>query len=105
MNTETTKATEIAKLNDEFRKGYTFMMTRGVQAMPDVQGVVEAVRTFSTFSEDNDPYGEHDFGSLVWLGEAIYWKIDYYDPALKGWCDPLSKDCTRVLTIMLAEEY
>ena len=40
MNTETTKATKIAALNDEFRKGYTFMITRGIQALPDMQGVI-----------------------------------------------------------------
>ena len=105
MDTETVRATEITKRNDEFRKGYSFTITRDIQELPDVLEVIEEVRRFKDFSEDNDPYGEHDFGSFDWGCEKIFWKIDYYDEALKGWCDPLSPDCHRVLTIMLAEEY
>ena len=63
------------------------------------------VRDYTDFNEDNDPYGEHDFGSLKVAGEKIFWKIDYYDESLSKWCDPLDPDCQRVLTIMLAEEY
>ena len=59
----------------------------------------------TVFVESNDPYGEHDFGSLNWEGHKIFWKIDYYDPAFKGWCSPLQPECERVLTVMLAEEY
>jgi hypothetical protein len=62
-------------------------------------------RLYGDFTEDNDPYGEHDFGSFTVSGVKIFWKIDYYDEALKGWCDPLSPDCHRVLTIMRADEY
>lgn len=105
METETIRATEIAKRNDEFRKGYSFTITSGVQALPDMLDVVEEVRKFTSFTEDNDPYSEHDFGSFEWFGDTIFWKIDYYDPILRGWRDPLSPDCRRVLTIMLAEEY
>ena len=106
MDTETAvRATEIAKRNDEFRKGYSFTITRDIQELPDVLEVIEEVRRFKDFSEDNDPYGEHDFGSFDWGCEKIFWKIDYYDEALKGWCDPLSPDCHRVLTIMRADEY
>ncbi|MGB4768509.1 MAG: DUF3768 domain-containing protein, partial [Candidatus Saccharimonas sp.] len=63
------------------------------------------VQEFKDFREDNDPYCEHDFGSLTVTGNMVFWKIDYYDQALKGWCDPFSPDCRRVLTVMLAEEY
>ncbi len=66
---------------------------------------MNSVRTFSSFTEDNDPYGEHDFGSLAWYGQKVFWKIDYYDQSLAAWCDPLSPDCNRVLTIMRADEY
>jgi hypothetical protein len=31
---------------------------------------------------NNDPYGEHDFGSFELAGEKFFWKIDYYDFAL-----------------------
>jgi hypothetical protein len=52
----------------------------------------------------NDPHGEHDFGSFEVDGRKIFWKIDLYEePEVKG-ADgqPVT---TRVLTIMLAEEW
>lgn len=55
----------------------------------------------------NDPHGEHDFGSVEFLGRKFFWKLDYYDAAMEfGSDDPadLAKT-TRVLTVMLAEEY
>jgi hypothetical protein len=65
------------------------------------------IAEYCEFSEDNDPYLEHDFGSIVFLKTTIFWKIDYYDKALTGGspapCD--SNLTTRVLTIMLASEY
>lgn len=107
MDTEVLRATEIAKNNDEFRRGMSgCTVTRGVAALATFMNeIFVAVRDFSEFSDDNDPYGEHDFGSFEMFAHKFFWKIDYYDEALKGWCDPLSPDCTRVLTIMLAEEY
>jgi Protein of unknown function (DUF3768) len=96
----------IARLNDEFRKsGREMYVTPGVQALPDLPGLVSAVQAFDTFTPDNDRYGEHDFGSIMWHREKTYWKIDYYDQALQYWHDPLSPDCRRVLTILLASEY
>lgn len=106
MDTETARATEIAKLNDEYRKNRQgFMVTRGVSALPDIATVIDSVRDYDEFCEDNDPYGEHDFGSFDCFGEKLFWKIDYYDSALESWADPLSSECHRVLTVMLAEEY
>lgn len=105
METETTKVAEIAKLNDEFRKVNTMTLTKGIFELHDVFGLVKAVRQYDSFNEDNDPYGEHDFGKLVWENQTIFWKIDYYDPSFRIWCDPLHPECERVLTVMLAEEY
>jgi len=45
---------------------------------------------FDSFTPDNDPYGEHDFGTIDWQEEKIFWKIDYYDQALTFAEDPLS---------------
>ena len=105
-------ATKIAELNDKLRQtgeGGRVVMTSGVSAMgiPFVAVVMAAVRSFSTFSEDNDPYGEHDFGLVEVAGETLYWKIDYYDQSLQGHSpDPANAELTvRVLTIMLASEY
>lgn len=106
MPTEETRAGKIAALNDKFRKETpTFTLTVGVQALSDQASIVSAVEGYDTFSEDNDPYGEHDFGSFTFDGHKIFWKIDYYDQALERWEDPLSPQCRRVITVMLASEY
>lgn len=67
---------------------------------------------FDAFTEDNDPHHEHDFGSIDYEGNRIFWKIDYYDHASFGTGrdmgseDPSDAAKTlRVLTVMLAEEY
>ncbi len=104
---------KIAELNDLCRKsmGVTcrLVQTLGINAMPekDQSEIREKVELFNDFSEDNDPYGEHDFGAFDHNGEKIFWKIDYYDPDLKyGSEDPSDPNQTaRVLTIMLANEY
>jgi hypothetical protein len=66
-----------------------------------------AVREFSDFTEDNDPHGEHDFGSFELDGETLFWKIDAYDTDYNfGSPNPADPAVTRrVLTILLAEEY
>jgi len=100
------RSERIACLNDEYRKARQgFMVTRGVSALPNIATVLSMVQDFNKFSENNDPYGEHDFGSFVCFGQKLFWKIDYYDSALELWADPLSSECHRVLTVMLAEEY
>ena len=99
------KQSAIASLNDAFRKRGAAMLTPGVQALEDVAGLLAAVVSFDIFTEDNDPYGEHDFGSVQWSDSLVYWKIDYYDQDLRYWCDPLSPECHRVMTVLLASEY
>lgn len=102
----------IAALNDQARHSFTgcrVLITHGIQALgPDhVAQVLDAVRSFSKFTEDNDPYGEHDFGRVDLHGSAIFWKFDYYDPDLQmASLDPGDLTITtRVLTIMMADEY
>ena len=102
----------IRELNDRFRTTMTggrVMMTTGVDALPsDVKAmVIRRVATFSDFNADNDPRQEHDFGSFTLTGRKFFWKIDAYDKAMKfGSEDPADPSkTTRVLTIMLAEEY
>jgi hypothetical protein len=105
-------AEEIRERNDAFRttmSGGRVMMTAGVDALPsDVQAmVIRRVATFAEFTPENDPHGEHDFGSFAVAGRKFFWKIDYFDPAMEfGSDDPSDPSkTTRVLTIMLAEEY
>jgi Protein of unknown function (DUF3768) len=104
----------IRDLNDAFRKSFDpafgrAVVTAGVNALPsDVRAMaIRTVATFDAFDEDNDPYGEHDFGSFDLAGERFFWKIDYYDANLEfGSDDPAdSTKTTRVLTLMLASEY
>jgi Protein of unknown function (DUF3768) len=97
----------IAKANDTFRDMcLDVFYTPGVRdGVSDLIELSRKVESYNRFTEDNDPYGEHDFGSLKFDGQTIFWKIDYYDRDLRMWCDPLSAECRRTLTIMLAEEY
>ena len=85
------------------------MVTSGVAALCHHTQVdaLHAVQAFSAFTSDNDPHGEHDFGSFKVAGNAFFWKIDYYDPSLSRHTDdPTNPAITvRVLTIMLTEEY
>lgn len=74
---------------------------------PFSTAAIAAVKSFTSFSTDNDPYHEHDFGSVQIADERVFWKIDYFDQTLDfGSNDPTDPaQTTRVLTIMLAEEY
>ena len=98
---------KIAAINDKHRQNMeSFTVTSGVAVMgEDVNEVFVRVRDFAVFNDYNDSYGEHDFGLFTVSGVKIFWEIDYYDEALKGWCDPLSPDCNRVLTFLRADEY
>jgi len=106
------RGSSISAQNDEFRQdliGKRFFMTAGILEASgnDLPQLIALIEGFDAFDESNDPYGEHDFGSLAWRGEPIYWKIDYYDLDLKyASPDPANPDVTsRVLTIMMAWEY
>jgi len=103
---DTEDAAEIARQNDAFRRETSaIMLTRGVEVLSDVCGLIEEVRRFDKFTGANDPHGEHDFGQIAWDGEKVFWKIDYYDEALRYGEDPLSQKCHRMLIVMLAGEY
>jgi len=104
--------TDIATLNDNFRKTFTggqVLLTAGIDSMSidDKANILSMVRNFNEFTPDNNPYGEHDFGSFDYKGNKILWKIDYYDLNNQYHSEnSANPDITnRVLTIMLAEEY
>jgi hypothetical protein len=103
---------KIRELNDTFRRtfaGGRLMMSAGVAALNQASqlAVCAEVKSFDTFTGGNDPHGEHDFGGFDFGGDKFFWKIDYYTPDLEhGSEDPSDPTkTTRVLTIMLAEEY
>lgn len=118
------KTQRIAELNDALRSNAGLLtpkgngkqkgliiITRGIVELPILKQaeIMASVRRFDGFSEDNDPYGEHDFGAFdVESVGKVFWKIDYYadDQCRWGSEDPSDPDkCFRVLTVMLAEEY
>jgi len=112
MSEITVTAHRIRVLNDNFRStfiGGQIVMTAGVNELPlyAKAEVLLTVRAFSDFNEDNDPHGEHDFGSFECAGEKLFWKIDYYSLDCRfGSEDPSDPTkTTRVLTIMFADEY
>ena len=99
-------------MNDAFRKtfwGGRVMMTAGVAALenPVRNAVVEKIKAFDAFDDDNDPWGKHDFISIEHDGQTFFAKIDCYNRDLSGHSEDATdpeKTC-RVMTIMLAEEY
>lgn len=109
--------------------GCRLICTAGFAALPgdDRSAVLALVRAYEAFDGENDPHGERDFGTICqladgrWTGakqprhadgtdsvrERVFWKFDYYDLACEFGSEA-SDDAaltTRVLTIMLAEEY
>jgi hypothetical protein len=85
-----TTTTRIADLNDRFRKSTLSLdpvaislgrkvMTCGIRdlGLAATVEIAERVAAFDSFTEDNDPHGEHDFGAFEHNGQKIFWKIDY----------------------------
>jgi hypothetical protein len=110
--TDSQTDTRIRDLNDRLRKdriGGRVVMTRGIAALGPllVLRIDQAVRGFDAFTPDNDPYGEHDFGTVRVEGHIVMFKIDAYDLDLQ--CaspDPADPNVTcRIMTCMLADEY
>ena len=76
----------------------------GYEAMSEIR---ERIELYDDFTEDNNPYGERDFGSFDYEGVTIFWKVDCYDKTME-YASPDAADpsvTTRVLTIMTASEY
>jgi hypothetical protein len=94
----------IRRLNDAARSNPGTVsianVTLGFHALPDADrfAALAAIVTFSRFDDDNDPYGEHDFGAVYRLATGawtqdrprgnvaitgtVFWKVDLYDPGL-----------------------
>ena len=105
-------AAKIVALNDRARQRVDpcrLVITQGVLACDPitVAELLIAVEDFDAFTPNNDPYGEHDFGVIKLHGNTFFWKFDCYDVDLLMH-SPDSSDpavTTRVLTVMLADEY
>jgi hypothetical protein len=119
----------IARLNDLARRAMgvacTAVATVGFRSLPeaDQSCVRELIQTFDAFTEDNDPHGERDFGTIYQLAdgrwtterprlrederERVFWKLDYYDRQMRFASEDAANPAVtrRVLTIMLSDEY
>src|SRR3954470_15278084 len=102
----------IKELNDQLRISHTggaLVTTSGVLALGIYlnQAILIAIAAYNDFDEDNDPFGEHDFGLVEVAGQEILFKIDYYDSDLRFHSpDPADPGVTRrILTIFLPEEF
>ena len=127
--TLTSQRERIARLNDLARRAMgvacTAVATVGFRSLPeaDQSCVRELIETFDAFTEDNDPHGERDFGTIYQLTdgrwttdrprlrederERVFWKLDYYDRAMRFASEDAADPAQtrRVLTIMLSDEY
>jgi hypothetical protein len=102
----------IRGLNDQLRishTGGTLVTTPGVLALGIYlnQAIRIAIAAYNDFDEDNDPFGEHDFGLVEVAGQEVLFKIDYYDNDLRFHSpDPADPAVTRrIMTIFLPEEF
>jgi hypothetical protein len=119
----------IARLNDLARRAMgvacTAVATAGFRSLSDADQscVRELIETFDVFTEDNDPHGERDFGTIYQLAdncwaterprlrederERVFWKIDCYDRDMQFASEDAANPAItrRVLTIMLSDEY
>ena len=119
----------IARLNDHARRAMgvacTAVATAGFRSLPDADQsqVRELIETYDAFTDDNDPHGERDFGTIYQLGdgcwtterprssdderERVFWKLDYYDCDMRFASEDAANPAItrRVLTIMLSDEY
>lgn len=102
----------IAELNDQLRRTLTggrILMTAGIQALGAAftAKAVTAMQQFAAFNADNDPHAEHDFASFEIDDQRLFFKIDYYAPDMERGSEDAADPSitTRVLTLMLADEY
>lgn len=96
---------ETARRYDRLRKSIPFIrppdalvVTGGLAAMfpDDLPSILMRVKEFNEFTEDNDPWREHDFGAFEYKGEKLFFKIDDYNG---------NEGHDLVLTVMLASDY
>lgn len=83
------------------------VLSPGVEALPDAirDLAVFQTATFETFTADYDPNGEHDFGCFLLEDHIVYWQIQYLDRDGKCHSRPPTNISSRLMTIMLADEY
>lgn len=76
------------------------ILTASINESAKKYEILNAIKTFNSFTPDNDPHKEHDFGAVEVDGERYLFKFDYYDKNLEffGYDN-------FVMTIMHSSEY
>jgi len=111
-HTNNRRLARVRFLNDHLRitgEGGLVVSTPGFQNLSKGLKfeIVALLRAEQAFNHDNDPWQEHDFGTILVEEHVLLWKIDYFDIDRIGHSlDPSDPTVTsRVLTLMLATEY
>lgn len=101
----------IRALNDALRttlRGGRVTMTRAVASLPQetISRAMLVLQTYNSFTKDNDPKGEHNYGRFAVDGFTFLFKIDYYDADMYYSSDDPAdpSQTTRVLTLMLRSD-
>jgi Protein of unknown function (DUF3768) len=84
-------------------EGGSMYQTDGFASLPeaDRQLAISKIRLFNDFTPENDPHGEHDFGSVKVNGVRIYFKCETH--GILHMNGKVKKQ--RMMTVMLADEY
>jgi len=104
LRSKKSKSKLIAEKNDECRRTFLncrIILTASVVHSPNREKIIQAIQNFKYFKKEDDPYGEHDFGTVDIEGNKYFFKIDYYDEHY--WLH--REDGKRVITIMRSDEY
>ncbi len=106
------RSAKIAQLNNKYRALFPNnlnILTAMIMVLSndDRLALFEKVRSFNDFTQENDPFAEHDFGRFIYKEERYFWTIDYYDLKVESHSsDPSDPTITcRVLTLMHSSEY
>jgi hypothetical protein len=101
----------VRQFNDQCRKTFsacTILVAPIVEGLPDDEKatLIEAVRTFEQFNDEDDPHHEHQFDRIELFGKSWCWLFLYYDDMLRlcSKCPPAAKKTDRILLIMDMEE-
>ena len=114
------RTARIAAQNDAFRRAIgpdaapcglrgRVALTRTLLARDDgfVRAVLRAVAADETFTENNDPDGDHGFGAVGVEGVTVWWKLDLHDRVLRlaGERPDDPEATAHALTILLPEDW
>lgn len=105
-------ARAVRALNDAFRLSFTSTELYCSPAVikldyNDQSNILDRVRNYRGFTEDNDPDMTHKFGSIEYEKQRFVWEIIYLDgDGNHESNDPLNLNLTkRYMMVMLEEEW